>query len=82
MDRDSPKDLQRVGFWAALLGGVAGAWLGFNAGNQLLAPITAIVGAALLANLALLVGDIFWERGEAQPQDSAPVRELASQPSS
>ncbi|HEX6221317.1 MAG TPA: alpha/beta hydrolase, partial [Acidimicrobiia bacterium] len=82
VDRDSPDSLRRVGFWAALLGGVAGAWLGFNAGSRMLAPITAIVGAAILANLLLIVRDIFWERGAAQPQDSAPVRELASQRSS
>lgn len=82
VDPDSPDSLRRMGFWAALLGGVAGAWLGFNAGNQLLAPITALAGAAILANLVLIVRGIFWERGEAQPQDSAPVPELASQRSS
>lgn len=79
VDRDSPDDLRRLGFWAALLGGVAGAWLGFNVGNQMLAPVTAVVGAAILANLLLIVRDISWERRPAQPRDSAPVRELASQ---
>ncbi|HEX6299307.1 MAG TPA: hypothetical protein VF148_02435, partial [Acidimicrobiia bacterium] len=48
---------------------VAGAWLGFNLGNQLLAPVTAVVGAAILANLLLIVRDISWERRPAQPHD-------------
>lgn len=82
VDRDSPDDLRRVGFWTALLGGIAGAWLGYNAGSQMLAPITTIVGAAILANLLLIVRDFSWDRRAAKPRDSAPARELASQRSS
>jgi uncharacterized membrane protein YdfJ with MMPL/SSD domain/pimeloyl-ACP methyl ester carboxylesterase len=49
---------QRFGLGWSLVGALAGAWLGFNAGTGLLAVITTIVGAALGANLVLLALDI------------------------
>ena len=50
----------------------AGSWLGFNAGADLLAIITAIVGATLLSNLVLIVIDVVGAR--------AIVRSLANAP--
>jgi pimeloyl-ACP methyl ester carboxylesterase len=50
--RDRP---MRRGLVVALAGAVAGAALGHGAGSPLLAPLTAIAGAAALANLALIV---------------------------
>jgi hypothetical protein len=47
---------------AAAGGGLAGAWLGFNATDGLLSLITAIVGATVGANLILLALDISWDR--------------------
>jgi pimeloyl-ACP methyl ester carboxylesterase len=51
-----------IGFVAAAGGALIGAWLGFQAGADLLAVLTAIVGAAVGANLTLLVLDIAWDR--------------------
>jgi len=47
---------------AAAGGGLAGAWLGFQATDGLLSLITAIVGAIVGANLILLALDISWDR--------------------
>jgi pimeloyl-ACP methyl ester carboxylesterase len=57
------------GFLAAVIGAVLGAWLGFHAGTDLLALITAIVGATGGANLGLVVLDISRARsvGERAP---------------
>jgi hypothetical protein len=49
---------RRFGLTWALAGALAGAWLGFSAATGLLAVITTIAGAALGANLVLLVLDI------------------------
>jgi uncharacterized membrane protein YfcA len=51
-----------VGFAAAAPGALAGAWLGFHAAADLLALVTAIVGAAVAANLILIVLDISRDR--------------------
>jgi hypothetical protein len=54
-----------TGFAAALGGALVGAWLGFNvtsAGFGYLAPLVAIVGSTVGANLALLGLDIVWDR--------------------
>jgi hypothetical protein len=51
-----------VGFAAAAAGALAGAWLGFHAAADLLALVTAIVGAAVAANLILIVLDISRDR--------------------
>ncbi len=47
---------------AAVGGALVGAWLGFSAGADLLAMITAIVGAAAGSNLAVIVLDIVEDR--------------------
>jgi hypothetical protein len=39
-----------------------GAWIGFTSTAGLLALITTIIGAAIGANLALIVLDIRWDR--------------------
>jgi pimeloyl-ACP methyl ester carboxylesterase len=77
VDRGSPDGLRQIGLWAALAGGVVGAWAGFKMGSQLLAPLTAIVGAGILANLLLILSDVSWERRAAH-RVSAPDREMAS----
>ncbi len=51
-----------TGFAAAAGGALVGAWLGFNATADLLALVTAIVGAAVGANLTLIALDITWDR--------------------
>jgi pimeloyl-ACP methyl ester carboxylesterase len=50
--------IKAVGLASALVGGLVGAWLGFHAGTDLLALVTAIVGAAAGANLTLIILDM------------------------
>jgi pimeloyl-ACP methyl ester carboxylesterase len=47
-----------VGLAAAAGGSLAGAWLGFHAASDLLALVTAIAGAVVGANLALILLDM------------------------
>jgi TAP-like protein len=58
VDRDSLTATKRAGFVAAMGGALAGAWLGFNATVGLVAVLTTIVGAAVAANVILIVLDI------------------------
>jgi pimeloyl-ACP methyl ester carboxylesterase len=58
VNRDLSAGARTIGFWAAISGALAGAWLGFNATTGLMAVITTIVGAALGANLTVLALDI------------------------
>jgi pimeloyl-ACP methyl ester carboxylesterase len=68
VDRDwSAKD-KTVGLAGATAGALVGAWLGFHATTGLLAVITTIIGAAVGANLTLILLDIVGDR---------PVTELA-----
>jgi hypothetical protein len=60
--RDWSMKAKAAGFAAAGVGALAGAWLGYQAAADLLALITAIVGATAGANLILLVFDISWDR--------------------
>ncbi len=60
--RDQRAGYRRIGFTAAATGALVGAWLGFHAGSGLMAVVTTIVGAAVGANLTLLVFDIIRER--------------------
>jgi hypothetical protein len=62
VNRDRQSNANTIGFAAAVGGGLAGAWLGFNATSGLLSLITAIVGATVGANLILLALDISWDR--------------------
>ena len=62
VNRDRRSNANTIGVAAAVGGGLAGAWLGFNATSGLLSLITAIVGATVGANLILLALDISWDR--------------------
>jgi pimeloyl-ACP methyl ester carboxylesterase len=62
VDRDWPVKTRMTGFALALAGALAGAWLGFHAAVDLLALVTAIVGASAGANLALILLDVAWSR--------------------
>ncbi len=66
--RDDPAQTSTWGFAAAMGGALVGAWLGFRAGTDLLALITAIVGAAAGSNLAVILLDI----AEARRRVPAP----------
>src|SRR5262249_2454980 len=61
-----------IGFVVALAGALTGAWIGFNvtsAGFGLLAPLLAIVGAAVGANLLVLALDIAWDWQALIPEE-------------
>jgi hypothetical protein len=62
-----------TGFAAAAGGALVGAWLGFNATEGLVALVTTIVGAAVSANLLLIILDISKARLERGLADSFPV---------
>jgi pimeloyl-ACP methyl ester carboxylesterase len=79
VDRDRSGSTKAMGFAAAVGGALVGAWLGFNATEGLLALITAIVGAAVGANLILILLDISAARsgrdvGPSVPVDPVPER--------
>jgi hypothetical protein len=61
MNRDWSAGTKLAGFSAAAAGALLGAWLGFSAATDLLALITAIVGAVAGANLALIGLDVAWD---------------------
>ena len=66
------REANYLGFVAAMSGALSGAWLGFNATEGLAAVLTTLVGAAITANLALIVLDIAWDRsGRAAPLQHA-----------
>jgi pimeloyl-ACP methyl ester carboxylesterase len=62
VNRDWSARTKATGFAAAAGGALVGAWLGFNATEGIFSPLTAIVGAAVAANLTLLALDIAWDR--------------------
>ena len=80
MQRDWNAATRLTGFAAAAGGALAGAWLGFNAVEGLAALLTAIVGAAVGANLSVLLLDIAWDRqrrdrtAAAGPRDTLEAR--------
>jgi pimeloyl-ACP methyl ester carboxylesterase len=81
-NRDWPARTKTAGFAAALGASLAGAWLGFHAGADLLALVTAIVGASAGANLALLLLDIAWDRQARAPvRETSPKEALKARPS-
>jgi pimeloyl-ACP methyl ester carboxylesterase len=59
---DRSAKTRNVGFVAAAGGALVGAGLGVNAADGLMAPLTAIVGAAVGGNLTLLALDIARDR--------------------
>jgi hypothetical protein len=61
-NRDWSARTKAMGFAAAAGGALVGAWLGFNVTSGLFAPLLAIAGAAIGANLAVLAPDIAWDR--------------------
>ena len=65
--RDWAARTKTVGFAAAAGGALVGSWLGFEATEGFLALATAMVGAAVGANLMVLVVDIMRERAESRP---------------
>jgi hypothetical protein len=69
-----------AGFAAAAAGALAGAWLGFHATGDLVALLTAIVGATAGANLILLALDIAWDR-RARAGVAAARESLGARPS-
>lgn len=66
VDRDRPAGDNTIGLAGATAGALVGAWLGFHATAGLLAVITTIVGAAVGANLTLLLLDIVRDRSVAE----------------
>ena len=60
--RDWSTKIKNAGLASAMGGALVGAWVGFTSTTDLLALITTIVGAAIAANLALIVLDIRWDR--------------------
>jgi pimeloyl-ACP methyl ester carboxylesterase len=67
-----------TGFAMAAGGALVGAWLGFNvtaAAFGLLAPVLAIVGAAVGANLTVLVLDIAWDLQARERFEATDLRE-------
>jgi pimeloyl-ACP methyl ester carboxylesterase len=77
--RDWSARRRMTGFAAALGGALAGAWLGFHAAVDLLALVTAIVGAAAGANLTLIVLDM--SRARSLDDRVAPETASPSAPS-
>jgi len=77
--RDWPAATKRAGFWGSVGGGLAGAWFGFISAPGLLALITSIIGAAVGANLLLIVLDITRnpsDRDRTQPQPERPAHSV------
>ncbi|MGH9226981.1 MAG: alpha/beta hydrolase [Acidimicrobiales bacterium] len=60
-NRDWSVTTRATGYGAAAGAALVGAWLGFNATEGLVALVTAVVGAAVGANVALLALDIAWD---------------------
>jgi pimeloyl-ACP methyl ester carboxylesterase len=72
VDRTKPGRI--AGLTLALVGALVGAFVGFHASADLLAVVTTIAGAALGANLTLIVLDIAQGRAAVEPaRSSQPV---------
>ncbi len=76
-DRGRPSRATRLGLSGAVAGALIGALLGYHASTGLLAVVTTIVGAALGANLTLLILDIRNSAGEVT-QAPQPVMTTAA----
>jgi hypothetical protein len=75
LNRDWTARTKTTGFAAAVAAGLVGAWLGFHAGVDLLALVTAIVGAVAGANVTLILLDISTARSVRQRLAVADTRE-------
>jgi pimeloyl-ACP methyl ester carboxylesterase len=73
VQRDRTASANTPGFVAAMGGALVGAWLGFVAGADLLALITAIVGSAVGSNLLVILYDISEARRAEQPAVPEPI---------
>jgi hypothetical protein len=62
VNRDWSARTKATGFAAAAAGALAGAWLGFNATEGVVALLTGILGATAGGNLILLALDIAWDK--------------------
>jgi pimeloyl-ACP methyl ester carboxylesterase len=71
--RDWSSRTKATGFAAAVGGALVGGWLGFNATEGFVALITSIVGAAIGANLMLIILDISRARSGRPLAPSSPV---------
>jgi pimeloyl-ACP methyl ester carboxylesterase len=60
------RDTGNLGLAGAMAGAFIGAWLGFNAAEGLVAVFTTLIGAAIIANLALIALDVAWDRSGRQ----------------
>ncbi len=74
-NRTRPPRARRGGLSGALAGALLGALLGFHAAAGLLAVVCTIAGAAVGANLILLVLDISWDRLVRDPAVETAVTE-------
>jgi hypothetical protein len=72
VDRDWSSRTRTAGIVAATAGALIGALLGFNATTDLLALVTAIVGATAGANLILLALDIAREQAARDLATATP----------
>jgi hypothetical protein len=70
VNSDWAANTKAIGLAAAVGGAIVGGWLGFHAIEGLFALVTAIVGAAVGANLIVLALDIAWDR---QVRDRFPA---------
>ena len=73
--RDWATSTKRTGFWGSVGGGLVGAWFGFISATGLLALITSIIGAAVGANLVLVLFDVTAGRSTINP---SPIMEEPS----
>ena len=81
VNRDVPARIKTIGISAAMASALVGAWLGFHTMSGLLAVITTIVGAAVAANLTLIVLDIAYERSVREGVVAKNAGEAVARPS-
>jgi pimeloyl-ACP methyl ester carboxylesterase len=71
--RDWPAGNKVAGFTGAMGGAIVGAWLGFHSTQDLLALVTTLVGAAVGANLILIILEISRVRSDRRVVPPSPV---------
>jgi RND superfamily putative drug exporter len=82
VNRDLRARARTIGFLTATASALVGAWLGFHVTTGLMAVITTIVGAAVAANLSVLILDISRDRRVADRLVESIAREtLEARPS-
>ncbi len=78
--RDWSDRIKIEGFVSSMGGALVGGWLGFHSTAGILTIITMIVGAAVGANLILIILDISRARSDRRIAPSVPVVQLAGEP--